>query len=31
VTLDPAFFPTAFFLNAAYTEALFVAFAAGSF
>ena len=26
-----AFFPTAFFLNATYTEALFVAFAAGSF
>jgi hypothetical protein len=26
-----AFFPTAFFLNAAYTEALFVAFATGSF
>jgi hypothetical protein len=26
-----AFFPTAFFLNAAYTEALFVAFASGSF
>jgi hypothetical protein len=26
-----AFFPTAFFLNAVYTEALFVAFAAGSF
>src|SRR5215212_10884586 len=26
-----AFFPTAFFLNAVYTEALFVAFAAGSY
>ncbi len=26
-----AFFPTAFFLNAAYTEALFVAFTAGSY
>lgn len=29
-TLAFAFFPTAFFLNAAYTEALFLAFAAGS-
>jgi hypothetical protein len=30
-TLAFAFFPTAFFLNAVYTEALFVAFAAGSY
>ena len=30
-TLAFAFFPTAFFLNAFYTEALFVAFAVGSF
>jgi hypothetical protein len=30
-TLSFAFFPTAFFLNAFYTEALFVAFAAGSY
>ena len=30
-TLAFAFFPTAFFLNAIYTEALFVAFAAGSY
>ena len=30
-TLALAFFPTAFFLNAVYTEALFLAFAAGSF
>src|SRR5215212_1536822 len=29
--LSFAFFPTAFFLNAVYTEALFVAFAAGSY
>src|SRR5215211_5924221 len=30
-TLAFAFFPTAFFLNAVYTEAIFVAFAAGSY
>src|SRR5215218_2646275 len=30
-TLTFAFFPTAFFLNAVYSEALFVAFAAGSY
>ena len=30
-TLTFAFFPTAFFLNATYTEALFVAFTTGSF
>jgi hypothetical protein len=30
-TLAFAFFPTAFFLNAVYTEALFLAFATGSF
>jgi hypothetical protein len=31
VTLAFAFFPTAFFLNAPFTEALFLAFAAGSY